>query len=72
MLPFFHIYGMVIILMHGFMRGATIVTLPKFELEAFLKVLQDWPISSAHIVPPIVVALAKHPSVDSYSFPHLK
>ena len=30
-LPFFHIYGMVIILMHGFMRGATIVTLPKFE-----------------------------------------
>ncbi len=71
-LPFFHIYGMVIILMHGFMRGAAIVTLPKFELEAFLKVLQDWPITSAHIVPPIVVALAKHPSVDNYKFPHLK
>jgi len=71
-LPFFHIYGMMIILMHGFLRGATIVTLPKFELEAFLTVLQDWPISSAHIVPPIVVALGKHPSVDNYKFPHLK
>jgi acyl-CoA synthetase (AMP-forming)/AMP-acid ligase II len=71
-LPFFHIYGMVIILMHGFMRAATIVTLPKFELEAFLKVLQDWPITSAHIVPPIVVALGKHPAVDNYKFPHLK
>jgi acyl-CoA synthetase (AMP-forming)/AMP-acid ligase II len=71
-LPFFHIYGMVIILMHGFMRAATIVTLPKFDLEAFLKVLQDWPITSAHIVPPIVVALGKHPLVDSYKFPHLK
>ena len=61
-LPFFHIYGMVIIMMHGLMRGATIVTMPKFEFEPFLKVLQDWPITSAHIVPPIVVALGKHPA----------
>jgi acyl-CoA synthetase (AMP-forming)/AMP-acid ligase II len=71
-LPFFHIYGMVIIMMHGLMRGATIVTMPKFEFEPFLKVLQDWPITSAHIVPPIVVALGKHPLVDNYKFPHLK
>ena len=46
-LPFFHIYGMVIILMHGLMRGASIVTMPRFEFEPFLKVLQDWPITSA-------------------------
>ena len=71
-LPFFHIYGMVIIMMHGLMRGAAIVTMPKFEFEPFLKVLQDWPIVSAHIVPPIVVALGKHPAVDNYKFPHLK
>jgi len=71
-LPFFHIYGMVIILMHGFMRCATIVTMTKFEFEPFLKVLQDWPITSAHLVPPIVVGLGKHPAVDNYKFPHLK
>ena len=71
-LPFFHIYGMVIIMMHGLMRSATIVTMPKFEFEPFLKVLQDWPITSAHIVPPIVVGLGKHPAVDNYKFPHLK
>jgi acyl-CoA synthetase (AMP-forming)/AMP-acid ligase II len=71
-LPFFHIYGMVIIMMHGLMRGATIVTMPKFEFEPFLKVLSAWPITSAHIVPPIVVALGKHPLVDNYQFPHLK
>ena len=71
-LPFFHIYGQVIILMHGLMRGATIVTMPRFEFEPFLKVLQDWPITSAHIVPPIVVALGKHPAVDNYKFPHLR
>ena len=48
------------------------MTLPKFEFEPFLKVLQQWPITSAHIVPPVVVALGKHPLVDSYKFPHLK
>jgi len=54
------------------MRGSTIVTLPKFELEAFLNVLQKWPIATAHIVPPVVVALGKHPMVDNYTFPHLR
>jgi acyl-CoA synthetase (AMP-forming)/AMP-acid ligase II len=71
-LPFFHIYGMVVILNFGLMRGLTLITLPRFELEPFLKVLQEWPIELAHIVPPVAVALAKHPIVDSYRFPKLK
>jgi acyl-CoA synthetase (AMP-forming)/AMP-acid ligase II len=71
-LPFFHIYGMTVILNMGLLRGATIVTLPRFELEAFLKVLQDWPIKLAHIVPPIALALAKHPIVDRYDLRHVE
>jgi acyl-CoA synthetase (AMP-forming)/AMP-acid ligase II len=71
-LPFFHIYGMVVIMNLGLMRGATIVTLPRFELEPFLKVLQDWRVELAHVVPPIAVALAKHPVVDNYDLRHLK
>jgi acyl-CoA synthetase (AMP-forming)/AMP-acid ligase II len=71
-LPFFHIYGMTVIMNLGLMRRATVVTLPKFELEAFLKVLQDWPIPVAHIVPPIAVALAKHPSVDRFDLSGVK
>jgi len=71
-LPFFHIYGMVVILNLGLMRGATVVTLPRFEFEPFLKVLQDWRIEVAHIVPPVAVALAKHPAVDNYDLSQLK
>jgi acyl-CoA synthetase (AMP-forming)/AMP-acid ligase II len=71
-LPFFHIYGMVVVLNLGLMRGATIVTLPRFELEPFLKVLQDWPIALAHVVPPIAVALAKHPVVDNYKLQNVQ
>ena len=71
-LPFFHIYGMVVIMNFGLMRGATVVTLPRFELEPFLQLLQDWPIALAHVAPPIVVALAKHPIVDRYDLSRVK
>ena len=71
-LPFFHIYGMVVIMNLALLRRATSVTLPRFDLETFLRVLQDWPISLAHIVPPIAVALAKHPIVDRYDLSKLR
>ena len=71
-LPFFHIYAMVMILNFGLMRGATVVTLPRFEIEPFLKVIQDWPVALAHIVPPIAVALANDPCVDRYNLTRLE
>ena len=65
-LPFFHIYGMVVIMGNALVEGATIVTLPRFDLETFLRVLQDHRITYANIVPPILLALAKHPVVANY------
>ncbi len=65
-LPFFHIYGMVVIMGAALVEGATIVSMPRFELEAFLKTLQDYRITYANVVPPILLALAKHPSVANY------
>jgi acyl-CoA synthetase (AMP-forming)/AMP-acid ligase II len=63
---------MVVIMNLALLRRATSVTLPRFDLEAFLRVLQEWPITLAHIVPPIAVALAKHPIVDRYPLPNLR
>jgi acyl-CoA synthetase (AMP-forming)/AMP-acid ligase II len=71
-LPFFHIYGMVVIMNHGLLRGATIVTLPRFDLEAVLGLLQQWPIATAHIVPPVALAFAKHPAVDRFDLSRLR
>jgi len=71
-LPFFHIYGMLVLMNFALLRGLTVVTLPRFELEAFLRVLQDWRIELAHVAPPIIVALAKHPAVDNYDLSRLK
>ncbi|PCJ28010.1 MAG: 4-coumarate--CoA ligase family protein [SAR86 cluster bacterium] len=65
-LPFFHIYGMVLILNLSIYRGATLVTMPRFDLEQFLKLVQDYKITCMNLVPPIVLALSKHPLVDEY------
>jgi acyl-CoA synthetase (AMP-forming)/AMP-acid ligase II len=70
-LPLFHIYGLVVVLNMGLYSGATVVLMPRFELESFLKAMQDYDVSLAHIVPPIVLALAKHPVVDNYKLPKL-
>jgi len=71
-LPLFHIYGLVVVLNMGLYTGATIVTMPRFELEAFLKTAQDYNVSLAHLVPPIVLGLSKHPIVDEYQLPKLR
>ncbi|MES2525319.1 MAG: 4-coumarate--CoA ligase family protein [Gemmatimonadota bacterium] len=71
-LPFFHIYGMTVILAGGLTQGATIVTLPRFDLELFLRTLQDYRITYANVVPPIVLALAKHPIVSDFDLSALR
>jgi acyl-CoA synthetase (AMP-forming)/AMP-acid ligase II len=71
-LPMFHIYGLVVVLNLGLHLGATLVTMPRFELEPFLRILQDHEVTLAHLVPPIVLALSKQPVVDNYHFPKLK
>ena len=71
-LPFFHIYGMVVIMNLALHRGCTVVTMPKFDLEEFLGLMQKHKVTIAHLVPPIVLALAKHPVVDQYDLSSLR
>ena len=65
-MPFYHIYGMTVIMNLALHAGATVVTMPRFELETFLRVMQDYRVARAFVAPPIVVALAKHPLVDKF------
>ena len=71
-LPFFHIYGMLVIMNASLYQGATIVTMPRFDMEQFLQLVQQYKISRAHLVPPIVLGLTKHPLVDKYDVSSLK
>ena len=65
-LPFFHIYGMTVIMNQALRTGATIVTMPRFDLGGFLELVERHGVTKAHLVPPIILALAKHPLVDEH------
>ena len=70
-LPFYHIYGLTVLLNISLHRGDTIVTMPRFDLEQFLQLLQQHQITRAYLVPPIVLALAKHPLVSNFDLSSL-
>jgi len=72
-LPFFHIYGLTVLINIALKCGCTLVTMPRFDPELFLRVLKEHDITIAYVAPPIMGFLAKHPAVDAIlPLPHLK
>ncbi len=65
-LPFFHIYAMQVLMNTALRVGATVVTMPRFDLEQFLSLHQEYGVTRSFVAPPIVLALARHPLVDAY------
>ena len=55
----------------GLRNGATLVTMPRFDLEGFLGLVQEHRATKAHLVPPIVLALAKSPVVERFDLSSL-
>ncbi|MER5891467.1 4-coumarate--CoA ligase family protein [Streptomyces sp. NPDC001876] len=71
-LPFFHIYGLTALMNVPLRCGATVVVLPRFDLDQFLGAIQEHRISGLYVAPPIVLALAKHPAVGNYDLSSLR
>lgn len=71
-LPFFHIYGMTVLLNLSLKARARVVTQPRFDLPEFLRLIQDEKCTYVFIAPPIAVALTKHPLVDQYDLSSLE
>ncbi|MEU8674126.1 4-coumarate--CoA ligase family protein [Streptomyces sp. NPDC048560] len=71
-LPFFHIYGLTALMNAPLRCGATVVVLPRFDLAQFLGAIEKHRISGLYVAPPIVLALAKHPSVGEYDLSSLE
>ncbi|WP_418959778.1 AMP-binding protein [Streptomyces tritici] len=65
-LPFFHIYGMNVLLNGTLKARGTLASLPRFDLADFLRTVQDHRCTFLYVAPPIAVALTKHPMADQY------
>ena len=71
-LPLFHIYGLQIALNLPLLAGATVVILPRFELAAFLRAVQDHGITRAEVVPPMLLGLMTSDAVGGYDLSTLR
>jgi acyl-CoA synthetase (AMP-forming)/AMP-acid ligase II len=71
-LPFFHIYGLVVIGLLGLWSGMTIVVMPRFDLAQYLDLVERYRATLLHVVPPVVVALGKHPLVEGRDFSSIR
>lgn len=71
-LPFFHIYGLTALMNLSLGHGATVIVLPRFDLDTFLAAIEKHRITGLFVAPPIVLALAKHPAVESYDLSSLE
>lgn len=65
-LPFFHIYGLQVLMNINLAAGGTTVTMPRFDLEQFLTLSTQHQTRRLWIVPPVALALAMHPLVEKF------
>ncbi|PWY98539.1 acetyl-CoA synthetase-like protein [Testicularia cyperi] len=65
LLPLFHCYGLLMGFM-GLHTATPRIVLPRFKLDVFLQAVQDYRVTFCFVVPPILLALAKHPDVAKY------
>ncbi|KAI8989129.1 hypothetical protein BD414DRAFT_326725 [Trametes punicea] len=65
-LPFFHVYGLLVILFGGIFFGATVLVSQKFQLERMLESIQRYRVTHLYLVPPMAVLLCKSPIVKNY------
>jgi acyl-CoA synthetase (AMP-forming)/AMP-acid ligase II len=71
-MPFFHIYGMTVLLNAALHARARLVIMPSFDLEEFLGNIQNHKCTVGFIAPPVAVALAKHPAVGNFDLSSLQ
>lgn len=71
-LPMYHIYGFTAVSMGRLAFGGTLVTLPRFEPESFLRAIQTYRVTHLSVVPPLLLFLATHKLVDDFDLSSLQ
>ncbi|KAK9120492.1 hypothetical protein Syun_018109 [Stephania yunnanensis] len=71
-LPLFHIYALNSVLLCSLRAGASLLLMQKFEMGTLLELIQRFRVSVAAVVPPIVMALAKNPTVEMFDLSSIR
>lgn len=57
LLPQSHIYSLIIICHASTYRGDSVIVLPKFDLNTYLRTIERFRINTLYLVPPLVIAM---------------
>nr|A0A6B9HER0.1 RecName: Full=Piperic acid--CoA ligase; Short=PipCoA ligase [Piper nigrum]QGY72664.1 piperic acid coenzyme A ligase [Piper nigrum] len=71
-LPMSHVFGLVIICYSQLMRGNSVVSVEKFDLEMVLRSVGKYRVTYLCVVPPVMIALAKQNWGKIYDLSSLK
>ncbi|KFZ11034.1 hypothetical protein V502_07784 [Pseudogymnoascus sp. VKM F-4520 (FW-2644)] len=73
LLPFSHIYGLVVIAHASFHRGDSVVVLPRFEFRSFMRAAELYQINTLYLVPPIVIMMINNKKIlDQFDLSHVR
>lgn len=71
-LPYYHIYGLMVILVPKLALGAKIISIPKFDVNQFLQITKKQKATFLHLVPPVVIQLNNHDGAKPEHFSHVR
>ncbi|WP_017726656.1 long-chain-fatty-acid--CoA ligase [Halalkalibacterium ligniniphilum] len=71
-LPFFHVYGMSVVMNLAIMSGHTMIVLPKFAAKDVLKAIQKHRVTLFPGAPTMYVALINDPQIKEYDLSSIK
>lgn len=71
LLPWYHIYGQVTVMHYGIFDGATVVVMPRPDIEQLMKLVQKYNVHVLHGVPTLYNMINNHPKVGRYNLKSL-
>ncbi|MGQ9695603.1 MAG: long-chain-fatty-acid--CoA ligase [Thermodesulfobacteriota bacterium] len=71
-LPFFHVYGMTVAMNEAIYLGATIILLPRFQVDETLEAINKYRPTRFPGVPTMYIALINHPRIKAYDISSIK
>lgn len=71
-LPFFHVYGMTVAMNEAIYLGATIILLPRFQVDDTLEAINRYRPTRFPGVPTMYIALINHPRLKEYDISSIK
>jgi len=71
-LPFYHIYGLMVIMNGCLAEGATCLVMPRFDPDKTLYLIEKYRVSDFFVVPPALLALTHHPKLAQHDLSSLR